>query len=96
MSIPARAFVAALFLAAAGSVSFGVGVAAAFHRAGNWSNHLATLGVVLLILAGLTNVFACSGGTVRLVRNKRMIWWWPFSVVAMLASVYGGWVALHL
>ncbi|MCH8046998.1 MAG: hypothetical protein IID44_25125 [Planctomycetes bacterium] len=96
MSIPARAFVAALLLAAAGGVAFGVGVAAAFGRAGNWSNDLALLGIVLLVSAVLSNILACAGGAIHLFRHRRMQWWWPLSVVAMLASLYAAWVALHL
>ena len=96
MSIPARAFVAALLLAAAGGVAFGVGIAAAFSRAGNWSNQLVLLGIVLLVSAVLSNIFACCGGAIHLIRNKRMTWWWPLSVVAVLVSLYAGWVAWHL
>ena len=96
MSFAARAFVTALCLAAAGGIAFGAGLGAAFQRAGNWSNHLALLGIVLLVVAGLSNVVAFFGGAVQLIQKRQMAWWWLFSALAMAASVCGGWVALHL
>ena len=96
MSIPERAFVAALCLAGAAVGVFVVGVVAVSALAGDWGKVLVIAGIVLLVLAELSNLFAFCGGIVLLIRRKRMIWWWLFSVLVILVSIWVGWSLWHV
>ncbi len=94
VSLSARAFIAAIILGSAGGLAFVVAVGLASGRVGG-ANELAALGMVMLVLAGLSNTVAFCGGAVGIVHGDRRIpWWWPPSLLAMLGCLYGGWVVL--
>jgi hypothetical protein len=89
-------FALSVGLGGLGAAAFFVGVGAAFERAGNWSDHLAGAGIVLLVLAGIASLAAMLRG-LRFVRSRRSLpWWWPVSALLVVASVAGGVVALSL
>ena len=96
MNIPARTSLAGICLAATGGVLFMIGLGAAFGRAGNWSNHVAELGMFLMALGALSNVLAFFSGMRSFVQRKRVEWWWLLSAIATLGCLYAVWVLLHL
>ena len=53
-----RLFLWAIALGVVGSAVFGLGLGAAFGRAGNWSNDVAEIGIAILIVAGVANLAA--------------------------------------
>ena len=91
-----RLFIAAIVLAALGGAAFFVGLGAAFNRAGNWSNTLAGLGILLLIVGGVANLVAVVMGARSMLASRSFLWWWLLSAALAAASIAGGLVALNL
>ncbi len=96
LSVGAKLFVFALALVCAGGIALWIGISAAFGRAGNWSNELAEIGIFLLVCGGAINLVAALVGVVRAVRDRRMRWWLPWSVIVVAVSIWCGWIAIHL
>ena len=91
-----RLFISALVLAVIGGAAFFVGLGAAFSRAGNWSNGLATFGIGLLCAGGIVNVAAVVLGLRAMLASRTLLWWWIPSAALAAASVGGGVVVLSL
>lgn len=89
-------FLVAIVLAAIGGAAFFVGLAAAFNRAGNWSDALAGIGILLLIVGGVANLAATVVGARFMCASRTLLWWWLFSAVLAAASIAGGLAALNL
>lgn len=89
-------FLLALVSAVMGGLVFIVGLGAAFGRAGNWSNYLAELGIVLFFLAALSNIVAFEAGCMSLIREKTFHKWLPFSFVGLVVTGYSAWIAANL
>ena len=79
-----------------GGLAFLIGLNAAFNRAGNWSNYLAELGVVLFFLAALSNLTAFEAGILSLIGEKKFHFWLPVSFFGLLGTVWSAWIAVHL
>jgi len=91
-----RLFLVAIVLAAIGGAAFFVGLGAAFRRAGNWSNAVAEIGILLLIAGGVANLVAVVMG-VRFMRASRtLLGWWLLSAALAAVSIAGGLVAWNL
>jgi hypothetical protein len=91
-----RLFLVAIVLAAIGGAAFFVGLGAAFRRAGNWSNNLAGIGILLLIVGGVINLVAAFMGARFMYASRTLLWWWLLSATLAAASIAGGLVALNL
>jgi len=89
-------FRAAIVLAAIGGAAFFVGLGAAFSRAGNWSDALAGLGILLLIVGGVANLVAVVMGARSMLASRTFLWWWLLSAALAAVSIAGGLVALNL
>lgn len=86
----------ALISAVAGGVAFAIGITAAFGRAGNWSNYLSELGILLLIIAGVTTFVSLLKGIQEAVTKRRFIWVVPVALVATGFAIWCGWIAINL
>ena len=91
-----RLFLVAIVLAAIGGAAFFVGLGAAFNRAGNWSNALAGIGILLLIVGGVANLVAAVMGARFMRASRTLLWWWLLSAALAAVSIAGGLVALNL
>lgn len=91
-----RLFLAAIVMAAIGGVAFLVGLGAAFGRAGNWSNHLAEFGILLLVAGGVANLVAVVLGLRAMLASRSFFVWWVSSAALAAVSIAGGLAALHL
>ena len=89
---PGRAFRTAVILAVAGGVVLLIGLGASFSRPANVLDALVVPGMILLAAGVLKNVLAFYLGAVHLVRQKRVLPWWPFSALLILVAFYEGWV----
>jgi hypothetical protein len=87
------------FAVAIGTIGGGAmlgGVSLILGRTGNASNHLADLGFLLLIVAGVANLVAIPMGLRFMLVRKMFLWWWPISLLLAVAAVAGGVIALNL
>ncbi len=83
-------------MAVVGGAALYGGISLILGRTGNASNHLADLGMVLLIGAGVANLIAITIGLRFMLLQRMFLWWWPISVLLAVATVAGGVVALNL
>jgi hypothetical protein len=72
------------------------GVSLILGRTGNASNHLADFGLLVLVVAGITNLAAIARGLRFMLARKVFLWWWPISLLLAVAAVAGGVIALNL
>ena len=72
------------------------GVSLVLGRTGNASNHLADFGLLLVLVAGVTNLAAIAMGLRFMLVQKMFLWWWPISLLLAVAAVVGGVIALNL
>lgn len=91
-----RTFAFALLAGVLGGCAAGVGLGAAFERAGNWANHLVELGLVLLAAAALANVVACVRGLRAGRAGHGWPAWWFVSLLLVVATLAAGALAASL
>lgn len=96
MSFSTKAFLVAVCSAAIGCIMFLIGLAAVFRRAGNWSNHLALAGIILLTIGALSNLVAFIAGFCSMVKKPTIDWWWFISALGFIGTLYAGWMVLNL
>lgn len=72
------------------------GVSLILGRTGNASNHLADIGLLLFIVAGVANLAAIPMGLRFMLVQKKFLWWWPISLLLAVAAAVGGVIALNL
>ena len=96
MSKTGRLLLGALGLAALGGTAFVGGIGAAFGRAGNWSNTLASFGVLLLVGSGILAIAAVMAGMANSIKTRRFNWWLPLACIAAGLAIWCGWIAINL
>ena len=70
-----------------GAVCAFIGFSAAFSRAGNWSNGLFGLGLIMIVLGGMSNTFAATMGLVEVIAGRDVGNWWPITMFIGFLSV---------
>ena len=69
------------------SVCAFIGFGAAFSRAGNWSNGLFGLGLIMFVLGGMSNTIAAAIGLIEVIAGRDVGNWWPITMFFAFLSV---------
>ena len=91
-----RLFAIAVALGIIGGGALLGGISLLLGRTGNASNHLADVGLLVLIVASVANVVAIAMGLRFMLSQKVLLSWWPISLLLAVAAVAGGVIALTL
>ena len=96
MSKTKRLVLSAFCFAALGSLLFGIGIDAAFRRAGSWADTLVGFGIIMLMIAGVLVLAAGVVGVASSRSEGRFNWWLLVAIPASALTIWGAWVAINL
>ena len=85
-----------MVLMTGGAAVFALGIRTAFGQSGNWSNLLAGLGILLVGIAATCNLVSLVFGAADCISERRILWWWPLSLLVAIGTGYVGSIALNL
>ncbi len=86
-------FTWATLISFSGAICYYIGIAAAFDRAGNWSNDLAGIGIYQLFAGGILNLIAFVWGIYDTFKYRNFGWWIIFSVPLAAMSIWAAMAA---